>query len=164
MQVLMQVELYQIFLKLGSILIKPYIIGFIFYIVYLFKLKFRISLIEIILTLTLIFQVGIIIELIFSKFFFTNYFSGDTYSDLIIYLGDNNTSGVTNTSCFAATNTSVNNDNIPRSRDNPDYPRLIRYITSNIAVAKQAARRPMSRAIGIDIANGGNLIADVISN
>ena len=115
---------------------------------YLFKLKFKISFIEIILAFTLIYQVGIIIELIFSNFILTYSFSnGAPHSDLITYLGDN----------YTNTNSSANNDKIPR--DKPNYSRLIRYLSSNIAAL--AAKRPKSRAIGLQIANAGYLIADV---
>ena len=49
-------------------------------------------------------------------------------------------------------------ENIPRNRDNPDVARLIRYLSTNIGALMM--RRPISRAIGLTIANCGNIIAD----
>jgi hypothetical protein len=61
------------------------------------------------------------------------------------------------------TNTNTNtNDNIPRNTTNPDYPRLIRYLSTNIAAL--SIQRPMTRAIGLTIANAGNIIADIVSS
>ena len=58
----------------------------------------------------------------------------------------------------------INNssENIPRNRENPDYARLIRYLSTNIAAL--VARRPLTRTIGITIANAGNILADVATN
>jgi len=53
-------------------------------------------------------------------------------------------------------------DNIPRFSDNPDYPRLIRYITTNFAALM--LRRPISRGIGLAIANTTNIMLDIFSN
>jgi hypothetical protein len=46
--------------------------------------------------------------------------------------------------------------------DNPDIPRIIRYLTSIIAAL--AASSPMGRVAGLGIALAGKIIADVISN
>nr|YP_010041361.1 hypothetical protein J6642_mgp03 [Pisolithus microcarpus]QPA36138.1 hypothetical protein [Pisolithus microcarpus] len=59
-------------------------------------------------------------------------------------------------------NNNLPNDNIPRNRENPDYARLIRYLTTNVAAL--SSRRPINRLIGLTIANAGNIIADIFSN
>lgn len=88
----------------------------------------------------LIYQVSLLIEIILNSFIYNN-----LNIDLVLKMSDNNTG-----------------DNIPRNSDNNDLPRLIRYLSANIAAL--AARKPLNRAIGLTIANAGNIIADVLSN
>ena len=140
---LLNEDFYLTWFNLVSVLLfKPYIIGFLLYIMYLVKFNSKITIIEFLLTLALIYQIGLWIELLFNSF---TYFNLGGFSDFIGYMADNNPS-----------------DNILKNRDNPDYPKLIRYLSTNIAAL--AARRPMSRAIGLAIANAGNIMADIASN
>jgi hypothetical protein len=60
-------------------------------------------------------------------------------------------------------NNNIPSDNVPRNVYNsPDYARLIRYLSTNVTAL--AAKRPVTRALGLTIANTGNLIADIVSN
>jgi hypothetical protein len=60
------------------------------------------------------------------------------------------------------TDNNTNTDNIPRNSDPQDLDRIIRYLFTNIAAL--IARRPMSRAIALTIANAGNVLADILTN
>lgn len=90
-------------------------------------------------------------------------------SDLILNMADNNQTNNQNT----GQNTNQNlynriypnmelNDNIPRHHDNPDFSRMIRYISGNAAALMAAT--PRNRAVGVFVSNSFNLIADVIGN
>nr|WVH38105.1 hypothetical protein [Cubamyces menziesii] len=93
------------------------------------------------LILMLIYQVGILIEISINSFIYYN-----TDFDSILKMSSNSTG-----------------DNIPNSEGrNDDMARLIRYLSGNIAAL--SARRPMTRAIGLTIANAGNILADIASD
>jgi hypothetical protein len=124
------------------IIFKPFTICLICYILHLFKFKNKVTIIEFLLTITLIYQISFLIEITINSF--TNYTS---ILDLMSNMSENN---------------NVPNDNTPRNRYNPDIPRLIRYLSTNVAALM--ARRPMSRALGLTIVNAGNILADVVSN
>jgi hypothetical protein len=109
----------------------------------------------------LIYHISLLIEISYS--YFLNYYhinysgsSGDrgVQTDYFLYMNDNNQSD------------NINNpnphDNIPRNFNNPDYPRIIRYISSNIAA--MAIKRPFIRIGTILLTNGTNLFYDALSN
>lgn len=103
----------------------------------------KITIIEFLITLALIIQIGILIEYLIYSSFATNVID---ISDGIIYMSDNNTI----------------NDNIPRNRENPDFPRIIRYFSTNIAAL--ALRRPFTRVVALALVSSGNILADILSN
>nr|WVH38221.1 hypothetical protein [Trametes cingulata] len=119
---------------------KPFIIGPVLFLIYIKKIgKSYLSMLDTLLIFMLIYQVGILIEITINSFI--NY---STDIDLILRMSSNSTG-----------------DNI-RNNGNDDIARIIRYITGNIAAL--SARRPMNRAIGLTIANAGNILADIVSN
>jgi hypothetical protein len=126
------------------ILLKHSIVGSILFIMWLkhFNTKVILTKIDIILIIALIYQLGIIIEIIINNLIYYN-----LDLDCVSNMSDNNNN---------------TGDNIPRNRDNPDYARLIRYLTTNIVAL--TGRRPINRAIGVTIANAGNILADIVSN
>ena len=89
----------------------------------------------------LIYQVGILFEIISNNFI--NY-SSDI--DLTLKMSGNNTG-----------------DNITRGegRQN-DLARLVRYVSGNIAALTM--RRPMTRLIAVTLVNGSNILADIFSD
>ena len=134
---------------------------------YRFKAKTQVSRLEYILTLTLIYQLGLLAEMLININMYQDYLLYD--SDLILNMADNNQANNQN----AGQNTNQNshnqispnmglNDNIPRHHDNPDLSRMIRYISGNAAALM--AGSPRNRAVGVFVSNSFNLIADVISN
>lgn len=154
---LMTIDSNLIWLNAVFILIfKPFTIGSMLFILFLKKSKIHLDKLEIFLILMLIYQVGMFFEMILNIFIY------DTLEfDLVLKMADNNISTSTSTSTNTNTNTNTN-DNIPRTRDNPDYARLIRYLSANIGAL--ASKRPVTRAIGLTIANAGNILADIASN
>jgi hypothetical protein len=54
------------------------------------------------------------------------------------------------------------NENIPRNRDIPDYPRLIRDLSTNSAAL--SAKRFITRALVLTIANACNILFDLVSS
>ena len=82
------------------------------------------------------------------------------YLDVVLNMSDNSNSN--NSNDVRSNNANIPNDNIPRNRDNPDIPRLIRYLSGNVGALM--CQRPMTRAIGLTVANAGNIIADVLTN
>ena len=132
----------------------PYILGFLFYFLYLVKYNFRINLVEIILSLFLIYYASLLIQIIFNyiivyldcKFNLLELLEVNTY-DYTFDMADRN---------------NIPNDNIPRGSGNPnDVPRIIRYLVTNIAAL--AVRRPAGRVLSVTIANGANVIFDILS-
>ena len=111
------------------------------FLIYIKKGKLYLGMLDTLLILMLIYQVGMLIEIIINSFI--NY---STDINLILTMTDNSTG-----------------DNIPRgdSRNN-DIARLIRYISGNVAAL--SARRAMTSAIGLTIANAGNILADIASD
>lgn len=137
------------------VITKPYILGFLFYIRCLVNFHFRVNLIEIILTFSLIYYGSLLIQAVLCY--------------LIVYIDSNfNLFNSFDISAFdnifnMANNNNVPNDNIPRGpRDPKDIPSLIRYLAGNIAAL--AARRPAGRMIAVTIVNDSNIILDVLSN
>ena len=120
---------------------KPFIIGPVLFLLYIHKCKVSIGLLDTLLIILLIYQVGILIDI-----FINNLFDYSMNINLICAIADNNPGY-----------------KIPRGgNQNPDYGRLIRYLSANIAAL--SARRPFTRAIGLTIANAANILADVVSN
>ncbi|RTR35480.1 hypothetical protein EKG38_24755 [Shewanella canadensis] len=109
---------------------------------FLKKFKIKLSKIDFLLILFLIYQVSYIIEIIINNLIYYN-----LGIDYIINMSDN------------SKNTG---DIIPRNRENPDYARLIRYLSTNIAAL--IVIRPINKTIGLTIANAGNILADIVSN
>nr|WVH38292.1 hypothetical protein [Trametes meyenii] len=120
---------------------KPFIIGPVLFLILKKKCKLYFSMLDTLLILMLIYQVGLLIEIIINSFI--NY-SIDI--DLIFKMSGNNTG---------------NNISSSEGRNN-DLARLIRYLFANVAAL--LAKRPMSKAIGLTIANVGNILADVASD
>nr|WVH38274.1 hypothetical protein [Trametes maxima] len=120
---------------------KPFIIGPVLFLIFKKKCKLYFSVLDTLLILMLIYQVGLLIDIIINNFI--NY---STDIDLIFKMSGNTTG-----------------NNIPSSEGrNNDIARLIRYLSANVAAL--SARRPMSRAIGLTIANAGNILADIASD
>src|SRR5690606_6185797 len=105
----------------------PFVLGLILFLMNLIKSKVKPSIIGILLFIALIYHISLLIEISYS--YFLNYYhinysgsSGDrgVQTDYFLYMNDNNQSD------------NINNpnphDNIPRNYNNPDYPRIIRYI------------------------------------
>lgn len=129
--------------------IKPFTVGSVLFLVYLKQNRVKIDIIELMLILMLIYQAGNLIEFIFNSI--TDYKLG---IDLALKMSNNNSNN----------NLLINsNDNIPRGNNaNLDVPRMIRYISANLAAL--SARRPIGRGVGLILANGGNILADVLSS
>lgn len=155
----MQPQFYITFLNLLSYLgldfiFKPYILGFLIFASFLYKTKFRINFIELILTLSLIYHLSALLELILCKLIFICKFN------LLEILNFNNLDLVSN---MSSGNGNPNiGDNVPEGSGNnrDDTARLIRYLCTNIAAL--SARRPINRGVGLAIANAGNIIADIM--
>jgi hypothetical protein len=97
----------------------------------------------------LIYQVGNLIEIIFNGL--PDYKLG---IDLECQMANNNSNNNL---------PSNSNDNVPRGNSaNLDVPRMVRYISANLAAL--SAIKPIGRAVGLILANGGNILADVLSN
>ena len=134
-----------------TILFKPSTIGTILFLIWLKNSNSKVCLtkIDLILILVLIYQLGIIIDVIINNLIHYNL---DNYS--VLNMCETNNTG----------------ENIPllllRNRENPDYARLIRYLSTNVAAL--LSRRPLTRAIGLTLANAGNILitikADIASN
>ena len=120
---------------------KPYIIGPILFLIYIKKCKVYLGLLDKLLIFMLIYQVGLLIEIFINSFI--NY---ELDINLICSMADNNTGG----------------NSAGGSGRNDDLPRLIRYLTTNVAALP--AKRPMTRALGLTIANQGNILADVATD
>ena len=130
---------------ISTILFKPYFIGILTYILYIIRFNSKVTIIEILLTILLIYQISILIELFINSF--TCY---SCISDNMMCMSDNNTQN------------NFPNDNIPRHRENPDYPKIIRYLCTNIAAL--AIRKPTTRLMSIALLNASNVVADIMSN
>ena len=131
-----------------NLLYKPFTIGLIYYILYIVRFNTKVTIIEFLLTIALIYQISFFIEISINSL---TYYS--SISDHIVYMSDNNNNN---------NNNNIPNDNIPRNMNNTDYARLIRYLSSNVAAL--TLRRPITRLIGLTIANAGNILADIASN
>jgi len=125
------------------ILFKPFMVGVIYYILHIIRFNNKVTIIEFLLTFTLIYQVANLIEIFINSF--TYYTS---LSDFKLWLSDNNNINT--------------NDNITRNRDYPDYTRLIRDFCTNIAAL--IAQRPIFRAIVFTISNAGHIMSDIVSS
>jgi hypothetical protein len=128
----------------STMLFKPFIIGLIYYILHILKFNTKVTIIEILLTILLIYQFSLLFDISIN-----NLTNNSNISDYVMSMSDNNTQNIPN-------------DNIPSNRDNPDIPRIIRSLTTNIAAL--TARRPITKAIALTIANAGNVMADILSN
>lgn len=131
---------------------------------YQYKSKSQVSVLEYVLTLTLIYQLGLLTEILINI---------NRYQDLLLYnydfifsMDDDNQSNPNKNSNQNSYNKIYPNmglnDNIPRHHDNPDLSRMVRYISGNVAALMAGSAR--NRAIGVFASNSFNLIADVISN
>jgi hypothetical protein len=122
---------------------KPFTVGSILFLIYVKKNRLKVDILEKFLILMLFYQVCLLTEVVFNSFTYSNF-----DIDITTKMADNNTG-----------------DNIPRgnnNNNNQDIPIILRYLSGNIAAL--IAKRSMTRAIGLAIANGGNIIADVLSN
>ena len=135
---------------------KLHTLGFLIFAGFLYRTKFQISFIELILTVSLIYHLSTLLELILCKLIFICKFN------LLEFLNINNLDLTSNMS--SGTGNPNSEDGIPRGNGNnrEDTGRIIRYIATNVAAL--AIRRPMTRAAGIAIANAGNIIADILSD
>lgn len=127
------------------IIYKPFTLGFICYILHIFKFNKKITIVEFLLAIALIYQISFLIEMIINSFI-----DNMSMLDLTSNMSTNNN------------NNNTLNNNIPTNRENPDYPRLVRYICTNVAALM--VRRPGARILALTIANAGNILADVASN
>lgn len=139
-------ENYMLFNKIFNFLYDPFILGLILFLMYFIKSNIKLSIIEFLLFIALIYHTSLLFELIYI-YVKDNYIVNSL--DLISYMVDNN-------------NNNRLNDNIPRNQDNPDYARTIRYLSTNIAA--MAARRPLTRLASVFITNGANIIYDIASS
>lgn len=138
-----------------ELIVNPFSVGSLIFILFIKKSKISLNNIEILLIVMLIFQLSMFIEILLDNIIYND---SNTH---FINMADNNINNNTNNNTNTNSN-AIPNDNIPRTRENPDYARLIRYITANVAAL--ANKRPITRAIGIAVANGGNILADVVSS
>lgn len=157
----MQPQFYVTFLNSCSyfgldFIFKLHTLGFLIFAGFLYKTKVKFNFIEFILVLSLIFQLSALLELILCKLIFICKFN------LLEFLNINNLDLTSNMSSGSVNPNS--GDNVPRGNGNnrEDAARLIRYLFANIAAL--SARRPVTRGVGIAIANAGNIIADVVSD
>ena len=134
---------------------------------YRFKAKTQVSVLEYVLTLTLIYQLGLLTEMLININMYQDFSLYN--SDLILNMADNNQANNQNTGQNTNQNQYIRNspnivlnDNIPRHHDNPDLSRMIRYLSGNAAALMAA--NPRNKAVGVFVSNSFNLIADVISN
>lgn len=137
-----------IFFNFNNFLFKPSIMGLVFYLMYRAKSKTHISFLEFIFSLTLIYQLGLLTEILSNIYLYQ--FDLFNYSDYIMNMADNNQNN----------NNNNNFNNIPQN--NNDLSRLVRYIAGNAGALM--AGNPRSRAASLFVTNSLNLIADVVSN
>ena len=136
---------------------KSYIFGFLLYLRYLVKIKFKISIIEIILTLNLIYLISLFLQIVV---YYLIVFIDYKFQLFDLFIGN-----PLDYAFNMSSNDNVSNadDNIPRGNYGPnDIARIIRYLAINIAAL--AARRPMTRVATLTIGNGSNVILDILSN
>ena len=120
---------------------KPFVLGPILFLIFKLKFKIYFGMLDTLLILMLIYQVGILIEIIINSFIYYN-----TDFDLILKMSSYSTG-----------------DNIPSSEGRNNYlARLIRDLSGYIAAL--SARTALSRAIAITIAKAGNILADIASD
>jgi hypothetical protein len=134
-------------------LIKPYIIGCIIYIIYLIKFNTKVTILEFVITLNLIFQVDVLLEIIFG----------------INSLNNLDIQSVTGTDCVRCpcpymndNNNNIQIDNIPSNRENVDYTRLISDL--GVSIAAFAIRRPLTRIGALIMGHTANTILDILNN
>lgn len=139
--------------KLCFFLFKPYIFGFILYIWVLVKANFRVSLLEFLLTISLIYQLGLLIELLFNSMY---YYGG--FTDYMTHMSTPSDSNAPNNN----NNTNNNFNYIPQANSNTDYARIIRYLSLNIATL--ALRRPVLRIGALSFTNSINVFLDILSD
>nr|YP_009652943.1 hypothetical protein [Taiwanofungus camphoratus]QCG69980.1 hypothetical protein [Taiwanofungus camphoratus]UKQ56111.1 hypothetical protein [Taiwanofungus camphoratus]WRO45185.1 hypothetical protein [Taiwanofungus sp. YW-2023a] len=105
--------------------------------------------VEILLTISLIYNLGLLIEFSIEGLFSLVEGAPPLINDNILHMSDNRTN-------------QGQLDNIPRNTEYKDPARLIRYITSNITAL--AIRRAAGRLTAVFIANASNVWIDIISN
>lgn len=150
-EIITNYEIITLFFYFNNLLFKPSTIGLIFYVMYRIKAKTKVSKLEYFLSLSLIYQLGLLTEVFINiDFYQLNLIN---YTDYILNVSDNNEN---------LNKTGQLNDNIPRHHENPDLSRMIRYISGNVAALMM--KNPKSRVIGVFATNSYNLIADIISN
>jgi hypothetical protein len=117
------------------------------YIGFVVKANFRVSFLELLLTMSLIYQLGLLIEFLFNSMHF--------YGGFYDYMTHMSTPSPNN-------NTNNNFNNIPPANNNTDYGRLMRYLTLNIA--SLALRRPALRIGALGFTNTVNVFLDILSD
>jgi hypothetical protein len=165
---------FTLFISIISIyLFKPYVIGLIIYMLLFYYKLIRLNIIEILLTIILIYHFGLVLDICLD--FISSTFVGPKInSDYIMHITDNtnntNTNNTNNTNTNNTNNTNTNSninnqlpyDNIPRNINNTDSARLIRYLVGNIAAL--TARRPAARLTSFFVTNVTNVLIDIASN
>jgi hypothetical protein len=145
-----------------SFFFKPSIIGIVLYVMYRIKANTNFSIVQYILSLTLIYQLGLITELILNMSVLNLELLSS--SDYIMNMNNNPNNNVPNNNVpnNNVPNNNVPFNNIPQQSSNNDLGRMVRYLSTN-AGALMAAN-PKSRALALFGVNTFNLIADVLSN
>lgn len=119
---------------------------------YRFKAKTQVSYVEYFLVLTLVFQLGLLLEILLDNNLFL--FELNNYSDYILNMSNNNdNSNNSNNSLPKYTN-------IPHSDNN--YNSMIRTIAINAAAL--AAKTPRTRAVSLVLGNTYAALTDIITN
>jgi len=145
-------------------LFKPYSIGILLYIGYLAKSTNKKSKIELILILTLIFQIGNLVEFLIFNAFPDLFGSSLTKLDNLSLKNfvDNMSSQPNNNGNNNIPNNNIPNNNIPNNNNSFNLPQLARYLATNVAAL--ALRRPIMRFGSVLAVNTFNTVVDIASD
>ena len=160
-----QTNFYDLYLQpVLYFLVKPYIVGFCFYIFYLICFNQRVTIIEFFLMLIFIFNIALFIENLFFSFshYYNNlYMLNLSLSDIICNMMENNDNNNSDTGNNNPIN-NVSNQNIGRF----DYSlltiaTLITYLSDNISIL--LLQRPFTNLMSQTIVNASMVILDLTS-
>jgi hypothetical protein len=162
-----QTNFYDLYLQpVLYFLVKPYIVGYFIYILYLFLFNKRVSIFEFFLMLIFIFNFALFIDNLFFSFskYFNNLFMLNlSFSDIICNMMENNDNTNNNSETGNNNhNNNVSNQNIGRF----DYSlltiaTLITYLSDNISIL--LLQRPFTNLMSQTIVNASMVILDLTS-
>lgn len=155
-------ENYILFYNFNNLLFKPSIMGLIFYVMYRIKAKTKFGVIEYILGLSLVYQLGLLTEILLNSYF--NQFELFQYIDYSMNMADNNSNqnndNNNNRPPYNLYPPTTGMTNIPR-QDN-DYTNMVRVIAVNAAA--WAAKTPRTRAVNLVLGNTYAALTDILTN